>query len=245
MTQIWAHRGANVVAPENTVEAFSAAMEMGADGVELDVQRTSDGHVVVCHDETIDRTSTGKGSIADSTLAELRRHDFGNQMSRFASGVRLPTLEDVLDLLHGTGAVINIELKTTAQLYPGIAQQVFEQVRSWGMADRVVYSSFNHYTLREIQATGTSSPIGLLYGEALWDPWRYAIDFGAQALHPPRQVLAAPGMVDSCHDAGIKVHPWTVDDEQELAWLFGLGVDAVITNTPEVARRVRAAASLD
>ena len=104
---IWGHRGASGHAPENTLPAFKMAADMGADGVELDIQMTSDGVIVVCHDETIDRTSSGAGWLKDFTFDELRRLDFSNGNSAY-EGTKIPSMEEVLDLLDPTGLTINI-----------------------------------------------------------------------------------------------------------------------------------------
>ena len=109
-TMIWAHRGASAYAPENSMEAFKMAHEIGADGIELDVHLTKDGHLVVAHDETIDRCSNGSGLIIDKTLSELLSFDFSNNKENF-SDIRIPTLEQVLDFIKQTNMVLNIEIK--------------------------------------------------------------------------------------------------------------------------------------
>ena len=119
MTAIWAHRGASAYAPENTIPAFEQAIEMGADGVEFDVQRTSDGQLVVIHDETINRTSNGFGRVVDLTLEQLRLCNFSNGFVGHRK-VQIPTLREALDLLGPTGVRINIELKNSVELYPGM-----------------------------------------------------------------------------------------------------------------------------
>ena len=238
MTAVWAHRGAGKGAPENTLEAFDLARTLGADGVELDVQRTSDGRLVVIHDETIDRTSTGRGLVGTQTLAELRAFSFDDGREGFGHVV-LPELADVFDLLRDTGMTINVELKDGEVPYPGMGAQVDALVESFGLVDRVVYSSFNHYTLRELRDAGTRVRLGLLLAEALIEPWQYAAGFGAAAIHPSWPTVLMPGYVESSHDAGVPVHAWTVDGEHALHALVRLGVDAVITNDPELALRVR------
>lgn len=234
MTSIWAHRGASAYAPENTLPAFALAVEQGADGVELDLQRTRDGHLVVIHDETIDRTSTGSGRVVDHTLGELRRYDYSAGRPGFA-GTRIPTLDEVLTLLAPTNLVVNVELKNSIELYPGMEAELEALVAASGMADRVIYSSFNHYSLRTLAGLNSGVPRGVLYAEPLVDPWVYATYLGVQAIHPPWQVLAVPGVVDECHAAGLRVNAWTVPPGQ-VGRLASLGVDAVITNEPDLAR---------
>ncbi len=239
MTAIWGHRGASAQAPENTLPAFRLAFEQGADGIELDVQRTADGVLVVCHDETIDRTSDGSGRIVDLSLERLLAHDFSNQLPGF-SGVPIPTLAQVLELVARTPDVLlNIELKNSIEPYPGMEREVDALVSEFGLADRVWYSSFNHLSLVAMAATGTSVGLGALYEEQLVRPWEYAIGFGAGALHP-MALAVDEAMVAAAHAHGLRVHTWTVDRPEDVAALAAIGVDAIITNVPDVARKVLA-----
>ena len=116
---IYAHRGASGYAPENTLESFKLAMEMGADGFELDVHVSRDGELIVIHDETVDRTTNGTGRIMDMTLQQIKALDASNHMEKYA-GARIPTLEEVYSLIQGTDLLINCELKTDAIQYPDI-----------------------------------------------------------------------------------------------------------------------------
>lgn len=236
MTKIWAHRGACADAPENTLPAFQLAFEQGADGIELDVQRTRDGVLVVCHDETIERTSNGSGAIAELTFDQLRRHDFSNGRSGYA-GVSIPTLAEVLDLVRGTDKVVDIELKNSVVRYPGMEEQVDALVAGLGLADQVWYSSFNHLSLLRLAELGSPVARGVLYLEQLVRPWEYAAGFGAAALHPLATTVDAD-LVEAAHAAGIRVHPWTVDDPLAIGALAAADVDAIITNLPRVAREV-------
>lgn len=235
LTEIWAHRGASAYAPENTLPAFKLAIEQGADGIELDVQRTADGHLVVVHDETISRTSNGIGKVADLTLEELRRCDFSNGFIGFRN-TRIPTLEETLDLLGSHDIRINIELKNSIELYPGMEDQAFEMVRDAGLLEKVVFSSFNHLSLANLRDRVQPENLGLLYTDGLFEPWLYAQWFGARALHPHKLALRQPHYMWLAHEVGIKVHTWTVDEPDEVIALTELGVDAVITNFPDRAR---------
>ncbi|WP_203567933.1 glycerophosphodiester phosphodiesterase [Aestuariimicrobium ganziense] len=240
MTTIWAHRGASADAPENTLSAFELAVEQGADGVELDVQLTSDGEVVVCHDETIDRTSDGSGAIATMTLDELRRHDFSNGMAGYA-GTTIPTLREVYELLAPTGMVINVELKNTIEAYPGLEEAVEALTATMNLTGRVVYSSFNHLSLRSIAGAGTQVRLAALHQDMLCEPWRYAADVGLQALHPYwGMVIRMPEYVEQAHALGLAVNVWTVDEPEHLRAVAAAGVDAIITNVPARAREVLA-----
>ena len=237
MTQIWAHRGSSVAAPENTLEAFEQAMRDGADGIEFDVQLTADGEVVVCHDETIDRTSDGTGAIVDMTLADLRQHRYNNGMPGF--DCQIPTLGEVLDLAAGGDVLLNVELKNSVEPYPGLEAAVETVVARSPFADqapdRLLYSSFNHRSLHLLATSGTQVPLGVLHVELLVKSWEYARVVGASALHPHWGALG-DDEVDACHEAGLAVNAWTVDEPEVMRLMARLGVDAIITNVPAQAR---------
>lgn len=237
MTAIWAHRGASKAAPENTLPAFQAAATLGADGVELDVQRTRDGQLVVCHDETIDRTSNGSGNLADYTLSELKGLDFSAGHPEFTN-VPIPTLAEVLDILGPTGVMINIELKNSVVPYPDMEWQVLELVHAAGWDERVFYSSFNHRSMHMLAEA--DYPVGLLYDAVLWRAAKYAAELGASALHPSGRVVRVnPGSVRAAHKRGLSVNVWTIDKPAHIQTLLDLEVDAIITNVPDVALGVR------
>ena len=238
-TKIWAHRGASAYKPENTLEAFALAIEQGADGIELDVHLTKDGHIVVAHDERLERVSNGTGLICDYTLAELKELNFNRQFLD-QPACRIPTLEEVYSLIRGTSLTVNVELKTTEELYPELPEKLVNMAREHGMEERVIYSSFNHYSLQELKKINPDAQIGLLYQLGLIDPWVYAKYVNADAIHPPYKVIAVfPKIVARCHENGIMVNVWTVDDPKALCYMYRCGVDAVITNKPDVALKCR------
>ncbi|WP_432560525.1 glycerophosphodiester phosphodiesterase [Granulicoccus sp. GXG6511] len=233
MTQIWAHRGASAYAPENTLPAFALAERMGADGIELDVQLTADGEVVVIHDETLDRTTDRSGPVAELSLAEIRRADAGGGSGEF-EGTRVPTLAEVFAQVRPGRMVVNVELKNLLEFYPGLERAVLDVIEASGMADRVIVSSFNHWSLKTVQQLAPATPVGLLLSDGIYLPWEYAVDFGAAAIHPHWGFLRVPGLVDYAHAAGIDVHVWTVNARADIGAAIRAGVDAVITNHPDV-----------
>ena len=239
---IWGHRGASGYAPENTLPAFQMAADMGADGVELDIQMTKDGVIVVCHDETIDRTSTGKGWLKDYTFDELRRLDFSNGNAAY-EGTKIPTMEEVLDLLDPTGLTINIELKTGIIFYDRIEEKILELVRRKGWQNRVIYSSFNHYTVRRIKELDPSAKVGLLYGDGPIDMPGYGKRLQADALHPAFYNLQCPNYMEDCRKNSLDVNVWTVNSAADLRACRKYGVNAVITNYPAKARELYEAES--
>ena len=145
-TKVWAHRGASGYAPENTLDAFRKAVEMGADGIELDVQMTKDGELVVIHDETIDRVSNGKGWVKDYTYEELKKFNFNKTHQEYTKE-EIPTLEQVYRLIKPTNLTINVEIKTGIYFYPGIEEKLYLLEKEKGMQGKIIYSSFNHFKL--------------------------------------------------------------------------------------------------
>ena len=220
--------------------SFEKAVELGADGIELDVHLSADGRLMVIHDDTVDRTTDGSGSVHGMTFEELRSLDASKGKPGF-SGVRVPTLEEVYRLLQPTRLAVNVELKENA--WDGgflVIPRVLELEEKFRMTGRVFYSSFNHYLLREMKSRSEEIPVGLLYSAALVDVWDYAAAVPADAIHPHYNILLRDReLVPRCHAAGIAIRPWTVDDEASLSAMYGAGVDAVITNDPELALRLR------
>lgn len=238
MTQIWAHRGASREAPENTLPAFERALSQDADGVEFDVQLTADGVPVVIHDETLERTTDGRGRVVAYSLDQLRRLDASAGMAGFA-GVRVPTLDEVLELVAPTGVAINVELKNSVEDYPGLEEKVLAAVAEAAPAGHVVLSSFNHYSLKRLQALAAPWELGMVYSDPLYKPWRYAAKLRVAAIHPPARLVLGRGWVHKAHDAGLAVRPWVVNSPRNLARMFRRKVDAVFTDVPALALQLR------
>lgn len=237
-TQIWAHRGASGYAPENTLEAFRMAIDMKADGIELDVHMSRDGELVVIHDEKVDRTSNGNGRIADLDFAKLRELDFSCGMEKYR-GAKIPTLLEVYELIKPTDLFINVEIKCDIVIYWGIWNKLYELERETGMQGRILYSSFNHYVLMEMRKLDPNAQIGLLYSCAIVDPWVYASYLHANALHPHYLALKAPGMLEGCRQARIDLNTWTVNDPAAVRMLINENIHAIITNYPDMAVKIR------
>lgn len=234
---VWAHRGASGYEPENTMESFKRAIELKADGIELDVQLTKDGKIVVIHDEKIDRTSNGKGFVRDYTLKELRKYNFASSYSKHKHS-ELPLLEDVYELFASTDMTINVELKTGVFFYPEIEEKVLALTKQYKLEDRVLYSSFNHYTLAKIHALEPNAYVGFLCGDGMIQTADYAKRNGANALHPSRHHLQYPNYMKDANDNGIDVNVWTVNTKEQLEYACKMGVNALITNYPDKALKI-------
>ena len=239
MTKVFGHRGASGYAPENTLEAFQIAVDQGADGVELDVQMTRDGEMVVVHDETVDRVSDGKGKVAEQTLIELKRLHFNRTHPEYKKA-GIPTLREVLELLFPTKLEINIELKNSLVDYPGLEKKVIDLAAKVFDLNRVVFSSFNHASMLRVKAIDPHLVCGLLYEASLIEPWEYARRLGMEALHPHyAEVITPGGNCRKAHEAGILVHTWTVNEPEIMAEVLKEKADILITNYPDLACQER------
>ncbi|MDR0991110.1 MAG: glycerophosphodiester phosphodiesterase [Propionibacteriaceae bacterium] len=236
MVKIWAHRGARRQAPENTLAAFQAAVELGADGVELDVQLTADGQLVVFHDERLERLTDGRGLVRDHTLAELKQLRVAGPPVAGADTATIPTLADVFILLAGTGLEINVEIKDAVVFYDHLADQVSQLIDDFELGPYVTLSSFNHCSLAQLRRHGSMARTGVLFTDILYEPWVYGAQLWATALHPHfRYVDYVADLVDSAHAAQLEVNVWTVNQPADIQRMIDLGVDAIITDEPEQA----------
>ncbi len=233
-----AHRGASADAPANTLAAFRRAVETGADGVELDVHLSRDGQVIVIHDETVTSVTGMPGRVRDMTLAEIQALDAGSYFSPAFRGERIPTLEEVLNVLR-PDMVVNVELKGTSARTEGLEQEVVRILRARQMLDRVIISSFNPFRLWTTRRLEPRLPRAMLHGPGtpvfvrqLW----FLPLVRPDALHPHFSLVDAAYM-DRARRWGMRVNVWTVDDATEARRLVDLGVDGIITNDPRGLRR--------
>lgn len=234
--KIWGHRGAYSSAPENTLVGFQMAAQMGADGVELDIQLTKDREIVVIHDETVDRTSNGLGWVKDFTLSEIRKLNFNKNGRTEPLFMEVPTLAEVLEVLNPTGLTINIELKTGIIYYDGIESIALKLVGKYGMSDRMIWSSFNHYSVQKIKLLEPSSQTALLCGGGMLVTGEQCEKVGAEALHPSVHMLRYPSLTEDCRKRGILIRPWTVTNDEDFNLARDLGVDAIMVNRIDWAK---------
>jgi glycerophosphoryl diester phosphodiesterase len=241
-----AHRGASTLAPENTIEAFRLAVEAGAGGLELDVHMTRDGHIVVIHDATVDRTTNGSGAVSEMTLDELRRFDAGHNFSPDGGstrpyrgrGVWVPTLGEVLE--EFPGIAVNIEIKAGT---PGIEETVLGILRDANALGRALVVSTPHAIVKRFRkissghiSTGASRwEIGVFYIlsrlrlERLVRPAYDALQ--VPLLH--RGILVVtPRFIRAAQARGVRVDVWTINQAEEMRRLLDLGVDVIMTDRP-------------
>jgi glycerophosphoryl diester phosphodiesterase len=246
--QIWpavvAHRGASSTHPENTVEAFHAAADAGADFIELDVRLTADGHLVVLHDADVSRTTNGTGMVHQMTLAQVKALDVvGGERS-----LKVPTLEEVLHEMSGLIGV-DVEIKNRREDPGGeatdeaVAERCVETVVAAAFQGSIVLSSFDASSIERVRELEPDIPTGFIASALtdVWDVLGYARTRGHELILPqsPGVFEAGPELVEAAHDAGVLVGPWTVDDAEAVERLFAMGVDAVATNDPAMAVGIR------
>ena len=236
---VWAHRGASAYAPENTLTSFEKAVKLGADGIELDIQLTRDERIVVIHDETLERTSTGTGWVRDCTLDQLRAFNYSySRKFPDAPAEKIPTMEEVFDLIRPTGLTINIELKTGVVFYPDLEGRILRMTKEFGMEDRVIYSSFNHYSIQKIHRMNPQAKVGLLYSDGYINMPRYGHSLDVNALHPALYNLQYPDFLKDCAAFGLDINVWTVNKMEYMKSCVEMGVHAIITNYPDRAKKV-------
>jgi glycerophosphoryl diester phosphodiesterase len=216
--------------------AFRLALELGADGVELDVHLSADGVPVVLHDFTLDATTDGTGPVSALPLAELRELDAGSSFDASFAGERIPTLEEVFGEL-GQDLLINVELKTMQRDDGGLGQAVVELVKRHGLADRVLISSFNPFALQTVSRLDSRIPLGFLYAPGtLFLATRLLAAF-MRSMTPaainPHWALIREATVERAHARDRRVVAWTVDEPDRMRRLAEWGVDAIITNYPD------------
>ena len=229
---IIAHRGGSLEAPENTLASFKHAVDVGAKFVELDVQMSSDGELVIIHDDTLDRTTTGSGPVGYLTFDELREFDAGVKKGDKWKGEKIPTLREVLDLCVGAGVGVVIELKSP-HLYPGMVEKVAALLGEMWMkgAENLWCISFDHDAIRRMRALDATVHLGDLF-EPYAQEFVYPDDT-VQAYCPYyKTALAHPDQVARAHELGKLVFDYTVDTEEEIRRLAEIGVDGLVTDRP-------------
>ena len=236
--EVWGHRGAYDHAPENTLTGFQMAVDMGADGVEFDIQLSRDGEVVVIHDETVDRTSDGYGYVKDHSLSELKKLNFNKKGIAKPLFMEIPTLAEVFELLKQMKIKINVELKTDNVYYESIEAKALEIAYKYDIIDRIVWSSFNHYTVQKLKQLEPYAETALLCAGGILVTGEQCEKTGASALHPRIDQLRYPGLVEDCHNRGIMVRTWTVNEPEQIKMSYELGVDCICTNRIDTAREI-------
>ena len=219
-----AHRGAKAYEPENTLQAFQKALDLNSDGSELDVHLSSDGHIIVIHDETIDRTTNGKGLVGDFTLAELKSFLIDGKY-------QIPTLIEVFDLVDKK-CLINIELKGLGTA-PKVVSLIEEYIpkKDWNY-NQFIVSSFEWNMLEETSNLNPNIPIGVLTEEDINTALAFAEKIKAKAINPDFNLLNKEN-VQQMQEKGFLVLPWTVNTEEDIQKVKSYQVNGIISDNPD------------
>ncbi|PLT30649.1 glycerophosphodiester phosphodiesterase [Peribacillus deserti] len=231
-----AHRGASGYAPENTIAAFDKAVEMKADYIEIDVQRSKDGELVIIHDNSVDRTTNGTGSVKNLTFEELRSLDAGSWKGSEFAGEKIPSFDEILDRYHGKTGIL-IEMKSP-ELYPGIEEEVAKELMERNLGkpqnEKIIIQSFNFDSMKLMNRLLPGVPIGVLTSstkdttdQALKDIAGYADYFN------PSYGLVSEDLVTKVHSLDLKISSWTVRSQQAADFLLDMDVDGIITDYPD------------
>lgn len=231
-----AHRGASGYAPENTIAAFDLAVDMKADYIEIDVQRSKDGELVLIHDTTVNRTTNGTGRVGELTLEQLRKLDAGSWFGSEFAGELIPTFDEILDRYRGKIGIL-VELKAP-ELYPGIEEQVAEALKKRNMDkpknNKIIIQSFNFESVKKVNELLPRIPIGVLTSNRAHTTLEALQEFSTYAdWFNPSYGIVTKEMVEQVHALGMKIGSWTVRTPEAADFLFEMGVDAIITDYPD------------
>ena len=234
MTLNIAHRGASAYAPENTMAAFEKAVEVGADVLEMDLHLTLDNELVVIHDDSLDRTTDGHGTVYKRSLEELKRLDAGRWFGEGFAGQRIPMLDEVLDRYVGK-VPLALEVKAGSAFFPGIEERVVSALRRHSAIGQTAVASFDHYALERLKEIEPSlRTAALLVGRpvsisAIAGPGKA----DAMALEAS---LVTRTEVEACRAAGLQLVVWVVNEPAQMRYFIDLGVDGIITDRPDLLR---------
>ncbi|MEH7493808.1 glycerophosphodiester phosphodiesterase [Neobacillus niacini] len=231
-----AHRGATGYAPENTIAAFDKGVEMKADYIEIDVQRSKDGELVIIHDNTVDRTTDGTGYVKDLTFGQIRSLDAGSWKGEKFTGEKIPTFDEILDRYHGKTGIL-IELKSP-ELYPGIEAQVAQELKERNLDkpqnEKIIIQSFNFESMKITNSLLPKVPIGVLTSNRAHTTEQALQEFATYADYfNPSYGIVSKELVDQVHSLGMKIQSWTVRSHEAAQFLLDMNVDGIITDYPD------------
>lgn len=239
----YAHRGFSGKYPENTLLAFEKAIEVGCEGIEFDVHFSKDGELVIIHDEQIDRTSNQTGFVKDLTYEELCEVDFSYKFGDQYGFQRIPTLREYMELVKDKDIITNIELKTGIFEYPGIEQAVYDLIRAYDLRERVVISSFNHFSVQRMKQLDPGITCGFLSETWILNTGEYVAKNGVECFHPIYRMLN-PQITKDLKEHGIQINTWTINEEEDIEEMIRLEVDGIIGNYPDRVGRLLKRAKL-
>ncbi|MCP8314036.1 MAG: glycerophosphodiester phosphodiesterase [archaeon] len=222
MSIVIAHRGASAYEPENTLRAIKRALELNANMIEVDVRLSKDNHIIVIHDDSVDRTTNGKGYVKDLMLEELKKLDAGK-------GERIPTLQEVINTVRNK-AILIIEIKVL-----NIEDSVVKIIEKEGIEKEVIITSFYHSILRRIKELNSIIRTGVIFKCHPVKSADLALNAHANSLFPEHKYILKE-MVEEVHKHDLEIYPWTIDDLDRANQLIKMGVDGIVTNKPDILK---------
>lgn len=232
-----AHRGFKSKYPENTLLSFKKAIEVGADGIEFDVQLTKDKEVVIIHDETLDRTTDGKGYVKDFTLSELKKLNASKCYEEEFGFNEIPTLSEYFEMVEDENIITNVELKNSIIQYDGMEEIVCNLISKYNLENKVIVSSFNHHSIIKVKTINRNIECGLLVESWIVNPGEYVSNLGIENFHPVAYGLTKEE-VSNIQNYGVKVNAWIGAIDANLNDLVAIGVDSIISDYPDILKKI-------
>ncbi|MFW9831929.1 MAG: glycerophosphodiester phosphodiesterase, partial [Candidatus Thorarchaeota archaeon] len=218
VVRVIGHRGLGKGPLENTVEGVRKAIDLGVDGIEIDVLGSRDGAVVVFHDFMVDEKTNGKGAVSGLTLEELQRLDLGN-------GLKIPTLKELIELVQSIAELcVMIEIKSE-----NIEELVLDEIYDGKIVEQVIISSYHYSVLEKIRDLDKIIPTGLIFKQPLVDPFRLARSLGCSILAPQFQLIS-PNFVKKSRQVGLDIYPWAVNEKEDVEKMIAMGLEVLITD---------------
>ncbi|NCB02327.1 MAG: glycerophosphodiester phosphodiesterase [Spirochaetia bacterium] len=234
--KIYAHRGYSGLYPENTMLAFRKAHLEDIDGIELDVQLTKDGTVVIIHDEKVDRTTNKTGLVCDYHIEELKTLNAAALYPHIIDFEPIPTFEEYCQWVKTTNLITNIEIKSGVIYYIDLEKKVVDIIKKYELEEQVIISSFNHLSLVDSKNISPNLPLAALVGHTmLKNAGYYCQKFGFSYFHPSYASLSKE-IIEECHEHKVAINVWTVNTIEEISHCLTLSIDGIITNFPKEAR---------
>ncbi|EJO5348401.1 glycerophosphodiester phosphodiesterase [Clostridium botulinum] len=228
-----AHRGASSLAPENTLESFKKAIDLKCDGIELDVHMTKDNELIVIHDEFLDRTTNGYGSVKNLTLKEIKKLDAGSHFSNKFKGVKIPTLKEALDLIVPANILLDLEIK---QWEPEIEKNVIEMIKDYNYEKKTIITSFNPMSVLKCKKLCKDIKTGLLVFFLQTNPLEMKknlkIDYLCMDVNYVK--LFSQNNINTFKKNNLKILTFTVNRKDDMVYMIKHNIDGIITNKPQL-----------
>lgn len=229
MTKIYGHRGLSSIYPENTMIAYKKAYEAGMDGIELDIHMTKDGELVLIHDYILDRTTEESGFIKDFKYKDIKKLSAGKKFDKKFSSEKIPLLQEVLEFFKNKDFEINIEIKAGYRFYKNIEKKVIENIDKNYNKNKIIISSFDHYSILRCKEIDSSIKTGALVEASLYKPWDYLKQIKADYIHP-QFLSVTDDFIDEAQNEGFRINTYTVDDKNMVRHFIDKNLNIIITN---------------